>query len=50
MSFFNSIFGNNELKDKIQELENSNSEMKTKISNLENEKSKLESFLTPWNH
>lgn len=47
MSFFNSIFGNNELKDKIQELENSNSEMKTKISNLENEKSKLESFLTP---
>lgn len=47
MRFFNSIFGNNELKDKIQELENSNSEMKTKISNLENEKSKLESFLTP---
>lgn len=47
MSFFNSIFGNNELKDKIQELENSNSEMKAKISNLENEKSKLESFLTP---
>ena len=47
MSFLNSIFGNNELNDKIQELENTNSEMEAKISILENEKVALESLLTP---
>ncbi len=47
MSFLNSIFGNNELNDKIQELENANSEMEAKISILENEKAALESLLTP---
>lgn len=47
MSFLNSIFGNNELNDKIQELESTNSEMEAKISILENEKAALESLLTP---
>ena len=47
MGLLNSLFGNNELNDKIQELETVNSEMEAKISDLENEKSKLESFLTP---
>ena len=47
MGLLNSLFGNNELNDKIQELETVNSEMEAKIANLENEKSKLESFLTP---
>lgn len=47
MSFLNSIFGNNELNDKIQELENTNSEMEAKISILEKEKAALESLLTP---
>lgn len=44
---YNSIFGNNELNDKIQELENSNLEMQKTIANLEIEKAKLESKLTP---
>ena len=47
MGLLNSLFGNNELNDKIQELETVNSEMEAKIADLENEKSKLESFLTP---
>ena len=47
MGLLNSIFGNNELNDKIQELENTNSEMEAKISILENEKAALESLLTP---
>ena len=47
MGLLNSIFGNNELNDKIQELENTNSEMAAKISILENEKAALESLLTP---
>lgn len=47
MGLLNSIFGNNELNDKIQELENTNSEMEAKISILENEKVALESLLTP---
>lgn len=47
MSFLNSIFGNNELNDKIQELESANSEMEAKISILKNEKAALESLLTP---
>ena len=47
MGLLNSIFGNNELNDKIQELENTNSEMEAKISILENEKAELESLLTP---
>lgn len=47
MGLLNSIFGNNELNNKIQELETVNSEMEAKIADLENEKSKLESFLTP---
>lgn len=46
MGLLNSLFGNNELNDKIQELETVNSEMEAKIADLENEKSKLESFLT----
>lgn len=47
MGLLNSLFGNNELNDKIQELETINSEMEAKIINLENEKSALESLLTP---
>ena len=47
MGLLNSIFGNNELNDKIQELENSNLEMQKTIANLEIEKAKLESKLTP---
>ena len=47
MGLLNSIFGNNELKDKIQELENSNLEMQKTIANLEIEKAKLESKHTP---
>lgn len=47
MGLLNSLFGNNELNDKIQELETVNFEMEAKIADLENEKSKLESFLTP---
>ena len=47
MSFLNSIFGNDELNEKIQELENSNLEMQKTIANLEIEKAKLESKLTP---
>lgn len=47
MGLLNSLFGNNELNDKIQELETANSEMEAKITNLENEKSALESLLTP---
>lgn len=47
MGLLNSLFGNNELNDKIQELETVNSEMEAKITNLENEKSALESLLTP---
>lgn len=47
MGLLNSIFGNNELNDKIQELENTNSEMEAKIAILENEKAALESLLTP---
>lgn len=47
MGLLNSLFGNNELNDKIQELETINSEMEAKITNLENEKSALESLLTP---
>ena len=47
MGLLNSLFGNNELNDKIQELETINSEMDAKIINLENEKSALESLLTP---
>lgn len=47
MGLLNSLFGNNELNDKIQELETINSEMKAKITNLENEKAALESLLTP---
>lgn len=47
MSLLNSIFGNNELNDKIQELENTNSKMEAKIVILENEKAALESLLTP---
>ena len=47
MCLLNSLFGNNELNDKIQELETINSEMEAKIINLENEKSALESLLTP---
>ena len=47
MGLLNSIFGNNELNDKIQELENTNSEMEAKITILENEKAALESLLTP---
>ena len=35
MGLLNSIFGNNELNDKIQELENSNLEMQKTIANLE---------------
>ena len=46
MGLLNSLFGNNELNDKIQELETINSEMEAKIINLENEKSALESLLT----
>ena len=42
MGLLNSIFGNNELNDKIQELENSNLEMQKTIANLEIEKAKLE--------
>ena len=38
MGLLNSIFGNNELNDKIQELENSNLEMQKTIANLEIEK------------
>ena len=45
MGLLNSIFGNNELNDKIQELENSNLEMQKTIANLEIEKAKLESKL-----
>lgn len=41
MGLLNSIFGNNELNDKIQELENSNLEMQKTIANLEIEKAKL---------
>lgn len=41
MSFLNSIFGNDELNEKIQELENSNLEMQKTIANLEIEKAKL---------
>ena len=44
MGLLNSLFGNNELNDKIQELETINSEMEAKIINLENEKSALESL------
>ena len=47
MGLLNSIFGNNELNNKIQELENTNSEMEAKIAILENEKAALESLLTP---
>lgn len=47
MSFLNSIFGNDELNERIQELENSNLEMQKTIANLEIEKAKLESKLTP---
>lgn len=47
MGLLNSIFGNNELNDKIQELENTNSKMEAKIAILENEKAALESLLTP---
>ena len=47
MGLLNSLFGNNELNDKIQELETINSEMEAKITNLENEKAALESLLTP---
>lgn len=47
MGLLNSLFGNNELNDKIQELETINSEMEAKIINLENEKSALESLLIP---
>ena len=47
MGLLNSIFGNNELNDKILELENSNLEMQKTIANLEIEKAKLESKLTP---
>ena len=47
MGLLNSLFGNNELNDKIQELETINSEMEAEIINLENEKSALESLLTP---
>lgn len=47
MGLLNSIFGNNELNDKIQELENTNSKMEAKIVILENEKAALESLLTP---
>lgn len=47
MGLLNSLFGNNELNDKIQELETINSEMEAKIINLENKKSALESLLTP---
>ena len=47
MGLLNPIFGNNELNDKIQELENSNLEMQKTIANLEIEKAKLESKLTP---
>ena len=42
MGLLNSIFGNNELNDKIQELENSNLEMQKTIANLEIEKAKFE--------
>lgn len=47
MGLLNSIFGNNELNDKIQELENTNSKMEAKIAILENKKTALESLLTP---
>lgn len=47
MGLLNSIFGNNELNNKIQELENTNSKMEAKIAILENEKAALESLLTP---
>lgn len=35
MGLLNSLFGNNELNDKIQELETVNSEMEAKIADLQ---------------
>ena len=47
MGLLNSIFGNNELNNNIQESENTNSKMDATSAILENEKAALESLLTP---